>query len=318
MKQLIIFDADSIIWTIGYKFRNKKVKNLMLISLNNFIKEVIENSKATHYMGFFGSKAADRVPNFRYAIDSKYKAQRPPEPDWITKWRPVITAEMESKWGFVAVDGLEADDAVAICAKHYKDDYKIIVASVDKDLKQIPNVTYYNYSKHTTEEIDEISSMREFCIQMLSGDSADNIKGLYKIGPIKAKNHLAMCGSISELTWTVIRTYIAHEEELQQKAIRSLKANITKELTDTGQLKGKTDKQKERMVRLQLAHRVDEEVEERMPGGWKAYFRMQYSLLKLLTDAPDDFTIPDPTENDLVTAEDELSENITSDEFMYL
>jgi 5'-3' exonuclease len=319
MKKLIIFDADSIIWTIAYKYRNKKVRNLMLISLNNFIKEVIENSKATHYIGFYASKEEDRKPNYRYSIDPNYKAQRPPEPDWIAKWRPVIQEEMTEKWNFVPVDGLEADDAVSICAHHYQGEYdEIIVATVDKDLKQIPNVTYYNYSKHTTEQIDEVTAARELGIQVLSGDTADNVKGLYKVGPVKAKNHLSMCGSVTEITWSVIRYYIEYAQDMRKKVVKEITNSAKEEVKESDWAKGKTEKQIERKLRITLANRIEEAMERRLPGGWKAYFRTQYGLLKLLTEAPDYFDIPEPTKNELVSTEKELSENATSDDFMYL
>lgn len=314
MKNLIIFDADSIIWTVAYKFRNKKVKNLMLISLNNFIGEVIQNTKATHYLGYFGSKEAGREPNFRYAVDVNYKAQRPPEPDWITKWRPVICNEMEEKWGFIGVEGLEADDAVAFTAAHFKDEYdEIIIAAVDKDLKQIPNITYYNYTKHTSEKTNEFSCANELGIQMLAGDTADNIKGLYKIGPIKAKKHLSICKTITEIKWSVMRMYYAHEEDLRKKITKELTKLIKTDIETSEWAKGKSDKQIERQVRITLIDKIDKEMESKMPGGWKAYYKIQYKLLKLLDVVPDNFDMPDPVESSIAVAAD-----IADDDFLFL
>ena len=317
MQKLIIFDADSIIWTVAYKFRNKKVQKMMLMSLNTFITEVIESAGATDYIGFFGSKQDGRLPNFRYAVDPNYKKQRPEEPDWMIKWRPVIVQEMQDKWNFTPVEGIEADDAVAICAKHFADDYdEIVVAAVDKDLRQIPEIIYYNYTKHTSEHITQFNADKYLAEQMLRGDSADNIKGLFNIGPRKAANMLKPCENSVDLKWTVMRSYAQHEEELKRKAVKTITTVVKAEYKDSDWAKGKSEKQIERQVRITAMDKIDDEMESKMPGGWKNYYRQQYQLLKLLTEAPDYFDIPDPTnykESDEAPVKDQVTED-----FLYL
>ncbi len=317
MTNLIIFDADSIIWTVAYKFRNKKLKRLVLVSLNKFIADVIKATKATHYIGFYGSKEEDRAPNFRYAIDAKYKGQRPEEPEWLTKWRPVIHKEMTDNWGFAPVDGMEADDACSIAAEELKDEYdEIIITTADKDLLQIPNVTYYNFSKHTTTTTDTISSSLFLATQMLTGDTADNIKGLYKIGPVKAKDMLEDCDTEVSIWWTIRRAYIEKEEELYQKAVRLITREIKKDIADSDWAKNKTDVQIERKVKIDSKSKIKENVEQYIPNGWKSYFRMQLSLLTLLTESPDGWTTPTPVEYKDEEEEVDKGTNL-NDDFLY-
>lgn len=315
MNNLIIFDADSIIWTVAYKFRNKKLKNLLLISLNSYITEIIQTAKATHYIGFYGSKAEGRIPNFRYAIESKYKANRPPEPDWIKKWRSVIIKEFEDKWKFIPVEGMEADDAVSICANHYfktKDYDKIIVATIDKDLKQIPNVTFYNYRDHQMTDQDDFQAAKALGEQVLKGDAVDNIKGLYNIGAKKASNIISPCKSITEIKWTVCRMYAEHEMELRRKATIKIVKETRDSIKEDPWALDKTEKQISRKVRLESSELIDQELELKNPGGWKEYLKQQYNLIFLLTEAPSSFIIPEPTISTITLVEE------AADDFLFV
>ena len=88
------------------------------------------------------------------------------------------------KWGAEIVDGIEADDEVSIRSwelwrNKSRPDY--VVASIDKDLDQIPGM-HYDYGKHVFYEVDELEAEMFFYAQTLAGDSTDNIKGCYRLG----------------------------------------------------------------------------------------------------------------------------------------
>ena len=89
-----------------------------------------------------------------------------------------------SKYGALVINGMEADDAcgIAQCAAEPE---STILISVDKDLNMIPG-WHYNYQKKTRYFIYEDEATRFFWTQMVTGDTADNIKGIYGIGPVKA------------------------------------------------------------------------------------------------------------------------------------
>ena len=332
-KKLVIFDADSMIFTVAWKFRDKNVKAMVTMSLNKFISDVITNSGATHYIGFFGSKKADAKPNFRYGVDPNYKINRPETPEWVVKWRPILFEAMENKWKFVGVDGMEADDACAIAAKHFKAEYdEIIIAACDKDLKQIPGVTFYNYQKHDKHFINAFDAALNLGIQVLMGDETDGIKGLDGIGPKKAAKILSECTTVAQIKWTIARMYAQQEMDLRSKAESSSLKSIIEELTADVANAGLSAKQVERLARIEAKSRVATAVFDVMPGGWKKYLRMQYQLLTLLTDAPDWFTLPEPIESKLVpsvaqeTADTETADAVAPvktkpsviDNFLYL
>lgn len=301
-KKLVIFDADSMIFMAAYKFRDKNVKAMVTMHLNKFISEVILNAGATHYIGFFGSKKDDARPNFRYGVDPSYKINRPETPDWVIKWRPVLFEAMETKWGFVGVDGMEADDAVAIAAKHFASEYEeIIVAACDKDLQQIPNITYYNYQKHEKYLINKFDAAMNLGVQILMGDATDGIKGLDGIGPKKAVKVLSECTTIAQIKWTIARMYKQQEDELRAKAEKAILAETVEEIDKDPANVGLTEKQLLRLARISAKNKLESTMFDAMPGGWKKYLRTQYQLLTLLTEPPDWFTLPEPIQSTLVS-----------------
>jgi 5'-3' exonuclease len=302
-KKLVIFDADSMIFTVAWKFREKNVKNMVTMSLNKFISDVITNSGATHYIGFFGSKKDGAKTNFRFDVDPNYKINRPETPEWVVKWRPILMEAMETKWKFTAVEGMEADDAVAIAAKHFKGEYEeIIVAACDKDLQQIPGITYYNYQKHEKHLINAFDAAMNLGVQLLMGDATDGIKGLDGIGPKKAVAVLSECTTVTQIKWTVARMYAQKEVDLRSKAESNSLKSIIDELTADPSNATLTAKQVERLARIAAKARVATAVFDVMPGGWKKYLRMQSQLLTLLTECPAWFTLPEPVESKLVSS----------------
>jgi hypothetical protein len=81
---------------------------------------------------------------------------------------------MIEHWGFQPCDNIEADDACAIARVKYGDMYsKITIASPDKDLLQIADTWFYDYSKRTTIFCNETVSLHKFCHQLITGDSTD-------------------------------------------------------------------------------------------------------------------------------------------------
>jgi hypothetical protein len=75
---------------------------------------------------------------------------------------------MIEHWGFQPCDNIEADDACAIARVKYGDMYsKITIASPDKDLLQIADTWFYDYSKRTTIFCNETVS-HKFCHQLIT------------------------------------------------------------------------------------------------------------------------------------------------------
>jgi len=126
--------------------------------------------------------------NFREALATRfpYKGNRDPshKPYWYQSIRNYITGS----WGGIVVTGREADDECSILAR--KDlaagaDY--IIATIDKDLDQIPG-KHFNYLKRVFYALSETESEQFFWEQCLSGDATDGIPGCFKMGGVRAKS----------------------------------------------------------------------------------------------------------------------------------
>lgn len=88
--------------------------------------------------------------------------------------------------------GQEADDAIGI--EQTKRGGRAIIASIDKDLRQLHG-PHYEWHKEAKFNINADASDRWFWLQMLMGDSADNIPGIKGIGPAKSDKMLADCAT---------------------------------------------------------------------------------------------------------------------------
>ena len=127
--------------------------------------------------------------SYRKALDPQYKANRDPsnKPYWYNELRYYAMRKYHCQ---EATRGREADDLLGIA--QYAAGDRTIIASVDKDLMQIPgwhyNIIHKKLLYVTPEEADLF-----VWHQMLIGDVADNIKGIYGVGPKKAEVLLAGC-----------------------------------------------------------------------------------------------------------------------------
>ena len=127
--------------------------------------------------------------NFRYDIYPEYKANRKDlKPIYLAGCRAFLAVEYNATFS----DGCEADDLLGVNQSN-----DTIIVSLDKDLLQIPGKHFQwkieggkaekrwvKEEKHY--DIDPITGARNFYLQMLIGDSTDNIKGVAGIGPKRA------------------------------------------------------------------------------------------------------------------------------------
>jgi 5'-3' exonuclease len=85
---------------------------------------------------------------------------------------------MIEHWGFQPCDNIEADDACNCGLSTETCTVKLL--SPDKDLLQIADTWFYDYSKRTTIFCNETVSLHKFCHQLITGDSTDNIPGCFR------------------------------------------------------------------------------------------------------------------------------------------
>lgn len=159
---------------------------------------IMESTGADEYQLYL---TTDDKSNFRVELATikPYKGHRPSEkPYWYTHIRNFLVDFR----GAIEVPGQEADDALGIeqysnywhAVNVWTDNGKeldsktcsTVICSRDKDLDMIPG-WHYNWGagKQKEKEMwfqDEVGGLRCFYKQLLTGDSVDNILGLYGVG----------------------------------------------------------------------------------------------------------------------------------------
>jgi 5'-3' exonuclease len=153
--------------------------------------------------------------NFRHEIAKSYvyKGNRKD----VQKPRHLQHARdyMHGKYEAIVSSGEEADDLIAIEAARLN--YDACVASIDKDMLQIPcwhfNIVRGDYTKVTPEE-----GIKFFYTQILTGDRADNIVGLFRVGPKKAEKILEGATEERDLWDRVVKAYDGDEDRVVENA----------------------------------------------------------------------------------------------------
>lgn len=153
--------------------------------------------------------------NFRkdIAVTAEYKGNRKNKerPTFLDYSRDYIY----NKYNAVYSVDQECDDNIAIRACDLG--YKCIAASVDKDFLQIP-CWHYNIRREEWYKLEPFEALRFFYTQILTGDSVDNIIGLYKIGPVKAGKILESCETEKELYNKCLEVYDNNVDRVVENA----------------------------------------------------------------------------------------------------
>lgn len=142
--------------------------------------------------------------NFRYNIAKSYEYKGNRKKSEKPKHLQHVRGYMTDEYGAITSSGEEADDLIAIEATKLGPD--TIVASVDKDMLQIP-CHHFNFGRNTWQTVDEWGGIKFFYTQILTGDTADNIVGLFKVGPVKADKMLEGAKTEEELWEACVKAY---------------------------------------------------------------------------------------------------------------
>lgn len=154
----------------------------------------------------------------RKQLAPSYKAQRKGN-KWVRKLRTYIieneTVNYSLEW--------ESDDLIFNYAKELKEaGEEYLIASVDKDLRQIEGWHFDLYREKTGEVSEYGQELKRYrgllyvskaeaeklvWLQMLMGDGVDNIKGIKGIGKVKAEKLLSGMDKPSQYFMLVARKY---------------------------------------------------------------------------------------------------------------
>jgi hypothetical protein len=166
-----------------FELSGEKIDELMSYICNETLWDPLESAVDSDSLQVFLTGKG----NFRYDIATRatYKGNRKSEKpvafefcrDYLLSWYNATVSE-----------GQEADDDIAIKATQLGYDH-VTIASVDKDFLQIP-CSIFNFNRGTTVKPTEYEANMFFYEQILTGDRADNILGLWRVGPKKAQKIL--------------------------------------------------------------------------------------------------------------------------------
>lgn len=199
--KVALIDADHIVYVVGYRFReqmNSRIIPEVTKNVDNFIQELITLSCCDHHVIALSSQHYFRHNVYKYA---KYKGDRKEKPDWYQYWVEPITTRLLTEWHGEIVLNLEADDIVSALSGMWND---TVICSPDKDLMQCPGIHFNYVAAQEKEDTDHAAvaglftkvvttdeAQYKFWMQMLMGDSGDNVAGVPGLGEVKAKKLLA-------------------------------------------------------------------------------------------------------------------------------
>lgn len=206
-----LIDHDLVVFRCAASAENDSL-NIAIHRVEALLDELLTKTGADSYRAFLSGKS-----NFRKTIYPEYKANRTaPKPVHLEALREYALEKQNAE---LAPDTLEADDALGI---NQTDDTMIV--SLDKDLLMVPG-------KHFSWEIkgkgwtkpdkfftqNVIGGMRLFFEQCLKGDTADNIKGIEKIGNKRAAALLADCVTEQQM-FDAVRNAYGNDDEFIMNA----------------------------------------------------------------------------------------------------
>jgi hypothetical protein len=172
--KIAIIDTDILFhWALSFV-----EDNMTLVEAKQEVEKVIlnfENSlRAKAYVYFIKGRG-----NFRYTVATMkpYKGTRTSEKH---KYYNEMLQHMTDFRNCIPCDFIEADDMISIFH-----DERTVACTNDKDANQTAG-DLYNFTKKTLTTLTPEFAWRTLWVQVITGDSTDNIPGIEGIGPGKA------------------------------------------------------------------------------------------------------------------------------------
>jgi 5'-3' exonuclease len=207
---LALIDADILLYRIGFTTEDE-TEAIAKVRMNKYIDDITFSAECSDYKLYL----TDSKGNYRNTLYPEYKAnragmQKPKHyaalKEYLIKYEAAIVAH-----------GQEADDALGIEQTILGDES--VICSIDKDLLMIPGWHYHLVKGEKTRVTPE-EGIRRFYLQVLTGDTVDNIPGLRGIGPKKAKAILEDLDTEEQYKKAVYDAYVAKSPELSEEDIR--------------------------------------------------------------------------------------------------
>lgn len=231
----VLIDGDIVAMRVGFAIQKGKAKKGNLVvepvhhgyyNINRTMESIFDKTGADNYVVHMSPPGRG---NFRFGIFPDYKSNREgfERPFHLNALREYLTKKYEA----VIIEGQEADDSISI--EHYKRnnlgwDYDIrnsIICSIDKDFNNVPG-WHLNYVKDEIYYLTEEEALRNFYLQILTGDVADGIPRIKK-GWRSRKTEEALEKVLSEMDmYRIVLDEIKELRKIDPLVVNELMGNV--------------------------------------------------------------------------------------------
>jgi 5'-3' exonuclease len=214
-KGKVLIDGDIVAYRAAFATQDQSPKDATdkVDDLMSFIIEAtieVPFASSGDYLTYLTGKG-----NFRFEIakSHEYKGNRKevPKPTYLPLCRDYLVDSYQA----IVSQGEEADDLISKAAASL--DYHCVVASIDKDMLQLP-CWHFNFGRNEWTKVSPEEGIKFFYTQILTGDRADNIVGLHGIGPKKAEKLLQDCHTEEDLWDAVVKAYDCDTDRVIENA----------------------------------------------------------------------------------------------------
>ncbi len=169
--------------------------------------------------------ALSHYKNFRKEINPEYKANRKDKKVPIV-YKP-LRQWVEQEYNIFCREYLEGDDILGILAtsKVIIRNVNKIIVSLDKDMKTLP-CKYHNNKRDESIIVSEQEANYNHMLQTLTGDNADNYKGLAGCGLKTAEKIISKDMNYKQMWQAVVEAYIKKGSSEQDALLNARMARI--------------------------------------------------------------------------------------------
>jgi len=159
----------------------------------------------------------DLTQNFRYQVTDQYKANRK-NFEKPFHYQTVRNRLLDAWDAQVSRAGWEADDELSAAGWQawINSEELPVICSIDKDLDTVPG-WHYRWPTHNKEGgkyyLEESDALLSYWASVLTGDNADNIRGLHRVGPKRAYCLIKDCETEEEYYKTCLKHWVINLEK---------------------------------------------------------------------------------------------------------
>lgn len=201
---VVLVDADIVAFRVAASAENEEF-DIALARTRDLMNRIVTATNAEDYEAYLSGS-----DNFRYKLFPEYKSNRSKErPKHLEPLKEFLVTE----WSAKVTYGYEADDGLSIKATELtRKEIPYVIASIDKDLKQIPG-NHYNFVTNFFDVVSEEQGLKNFYKGLLIGDTADFIKGVTGIGKVKAERAIGPLNTERDM-FDLVRAFYNDDKRL--------------------------------------------------------------------------------------------------------